>query len=96
MTENNQTDIFSMPYAKWLEKTLQDIMQYPVKGIVINSVSEDGDIYTNYYNVSMLNKITIAGILQQDAMYDSLAATGAIEYEEDDDEEGESYGEEKE
>ena len=95
MIENNQTDIFSMPYAKWLEKSLQDIMQYPVKGIVINSVSEDGDIYTNYYNVSMLNKITIAGILQQDAMYDSLAATGAIEYEEDDDE-GEDYGEEKE
>lgn len=96
MTENNQTDIFSMPYAKWLEKTLQDIMQYPVKGIIISSVSEDGDIYTNYYNVSMLNKITIAGILQQDAMFDSLAANGVIDYDDDEENEDDDYVEEKE
>ena len=46
----------------------------------------------------MIDKLTISGIIQQDAMLDSLAANGFIEYKDDDDEEedGEAYGKEKE
>ena len=97
MTESNQTDIFSMPYAKWLESVLKDITKYPVKGISFNAVTEDGEIYTNYYNLSMGDKLLVAGIIQQDAMFDSLAANGIIDYDDDDEENEEyEYGEEKE
>lgn len=92
MTENNKTDIFSMPYAKWLESVLKDIAKYRVRGISFNVITDEGEIYTNYYNLSMGDKILVAGILQQDAMFDSLAANGIISYDEEDDE----YGEEKE
>lgn len=92
MTENNKTDIFSMPYAKWLESVLKDIAKYRVRGLSFNVITDEGEIYTNYYNLSMGDKILVAGILQQDAMFDSLAANGIISYDEEDDE----YGEEKE
>lgn len=96
MTENNKTDIFSMPYAKWLESVLKDITKYPVKGISFNAVTEDGEIYTNYYNLSMGDKLLVAGIIQQDAMFDSLAANGVIGYDDDEENEADEYGEEKE
>ena len=96
MTDNNKTDIFSMPYAKWLESVLKDITKYTVKGISFNAVTEDGEIYTNYYNLSMGDKLLVSGIIQQDAMLDTLAASGVIEYGDDNEEDEDEYGEEKE
>ena len=96
MTDNNKTDIFSMPYAKWLESVLKDITKYPVKGISFNAGTDDGEIYTNYYNLSMGDKLLVAGIIQQDAMFDSLAANGVIDYDDDEENEDDGYGEEKE
>ena len=90
MTNNNNLN--NIPYAAWLEQALQELIKFPVKGIVLNAVTDRGEIYTNYYEVSMANKLTIAGIIQQDAMLDTLAANGYIEYA--DEEEG-TNGEEK-
>lgn len=91
MANNNFNDI---PYAQWLEKALQELIKLPVKSICIAAtVGEKGDFYTNYHNVSMGEKLVIAGLIQQDAMLDTLAANGLIEYA---DEEDDSNGEEKE
>lgn len=90
---NKHNDITSRPYAKWLEKTLQELITFPVKGITLNAVTDNGEVYTNYYNISMADKLIVSGIIQQDAMLDTLAANGIIEYE---DEEEELDGEEKE
>ena len=85
MTETNFNNI---PYAIWLEKNIKDLISTPVKSICICAVSENGDIYRDYYNVTMLDKITLAGVIQQDAMLDSMAAHGIIEYvDEEEDEE---------
>ena len=91
MEEFNINDI---PYAAWLEKNLKDLITSPVKSICICAVAENGDIYRDYYNTTMIDKITIAGVIQQDAMLDSMAAHGIIEYV--DEEEGDADGEEKE
>lgn len=91
MSENNLKNI---PYAAWLEKNLKDLIMSPVKSICITAVSENGDVYRDYYKTTMLDKILIAGVIQQDAMLDSMAAHGIIEYVED--EEGVADGEEKE
>lgn len=88
---NNKNDIRNMSYASWLEKTLQELVNFPVKGICIAATTNTGDFYVNYYNVPMGDKLTISGLVNQDAMLDTMAANGIIEYEESE-EEGESDG----
>ena len=94
---NNRDNITEMPYAKWLEQTLHDISSLPVKGIALLVSTENGDSYTNYYNVSMADKLIMAGLIQQDSTLDMLASNGIIQYEdkEDDNSEDESNGEEE-
>lgn len=92
MSEANNLN--ALPYAEWLEKALHDLIKMPVEGICFTAILKDGEAYTNYYNISMMNKLTIAGLIQQDAMLDSMAANGFIEYA--DEEEGDSDGQEKE
>ena len=82
MSENH--NITEMPYAKWLEQSLSDISALPIRGIAIVGITEGGDAYTNYYNTSMADKLVLAGLINQDAMFDSMAANGIIDYEDDD------------
>lgn len=89
---NEPINLKEIPYTKWLEDTLQNIVKLPVKGIALNVVLADGALYTDYYNLSMNNKLTIAGLVQQDAMYDSMRANGLIKNAEEEDE---SDGEEE-
>ena len=87
-------DIFALPYAKWLEQTLQELVKFPVKGICICATSGNGEVYVNYHEVSMADKLVISGIINQDATLDMLAANGVIEYA--DEEGGEADGTEEE
>ena len=89
MSKNNLSNI---PYAQWLETALRELIDFPVKGICLAATTTNGEAYVNYYNVPMADKLTISGFINQDAMLDTLAANGFIEYE---DEEDESDGEEK-
>lgn len=91
---NNRKNITSMPYAQWLEQTLRDISDLPIKSIALVGVLEDGGVYGNYYECTMSDKILISGIVNQDATLDMLAAQGVINY--DDEDEEETYGEEEE
>lgn len=94
---NKPNNITDMPYAKWMEQTLHDIFEMPMKGILVAGVLENGDTYTNYYSISMADKLLLAGLINQDATLDMMAANGIIKYEEDDEnEEEETYGEEEE
>lgn len=84
---NQHNNITSKPFAKWFEQTLHDIMDFPVRGIAVALVSDTGDTYINYYETTMADKILIAGLINQDANLDMMAANGFIEYS-DDEEEG--------
>ena len=72
------SNINELPYAPWLEEALQGLIGFPVKGICMFAVAEDGAIYSNYHNVSMMDKLTISGLVQLDATNDSLIANGQI------------------
>lgn len=91
---NKPTDVFSLPYAKWLEQTLQELVKFPVKGICISAIGDEGEVYVNYHKISMADKLVISGIINQDAMLDTMAANGIVEYAEDT-EGGESDGTEE-
>ena len=86
MTDNNPTNIYALPYAKWLEKTLQELVTFPIKGICISATGDKGEVYVNYHECTMVDKLVISGLIQQDAMLDTLA---------EDSEGGESNGEEE-
>ena len=83
----NNIDITEMPYAQWLEQTLRGISELPVRGIALVGVLDNGDIYTDYYNISMADKLVLSGVINQDATLDMLAAQGIINYESEEDDE---------
>ena len=79
----NNNNLNNIPYAHWLENSLQELIRMPIKGICLAAVTDRGEVYANYHEISMMDKITLAGVIQQDAMLDTLAANGFITYEED-------------
>lgn len=88
-------DITKMPYASWLEQALRDISGQPIKSIVVAGVLESGDVYTSYYELPMADKLLIAGIINQDAMLDTLINGGYVEEGDDEDEEEDDAEEEE-
>lgn len=82
MPKNDFSDI---PYAQWLEQTLQDVINLPIKGLSLHAVLENGDVYTAYHKVGMNDKLIIAGQVQQDAMTDFLLVNNFIKNDEEGD-----------
>ena len=75
-----------LPYAQWLEQSLRNIIDLPVEAICIITKMEDGEVGTGYWNTSMADKLVFSGIINQDAMLETLRVNGFIEDEEDEDE----------
>lgn len=84
--ENKFKDI---PYAEWLEEALRDLLNFPAKGLCIIATNDSGDVYTSYYDVAINDKLLIAGVVQQDALLDTLIANGYIQKSSENDEEDE-------
>lgn len=80
---NYENNLNNIPYAEFLEQTLKELITMPVKGIALNAVLNDGSVYTAYHNVSMNNKLTISGLVQQDATIDFLKVNKYIKTDED-------------
>ena len=87
---NNDINLKDIPYTQWLEETLRNIIELPVQGIYLHVVLDGGEVYSDHYNLNMTNKLAIAGLIQQEAMYDSLYLNGLIKPV---DEEGTNDGE---
>lgn len=81
------------PIVEWLREVLRDISQFDARGIAVASINKDGDSYVSYYKMNMADKVLISGLIQQDAVLDTLAQNGIVSYDEsdedDDDEEEE-------
>lgn len=80
-------DLNKLPYTDWLEQSLQNIVGKPVRSICIMTKFDDDEVGTGYYDCSVADKLLFAGLIQQDAMLDTMRANGYIDDEEDDDEE---------
>ena len=72
------------PIVEWLREVLRDISQFDARGIAVASINKDGDSYLSYYKMNMADKVLISGLIQQDAMLDTLAQNGIIGYDESD------------
>lgn len=80
---NNLTEL---PYAKWLESTLQKLVSKPVESICIMYKLKNGDVHLADFKCSTADKIVFAGFLQHDAMMDSLIANGYVQEDDTEDE----------
>lgn len=65
-------DITSKAYASFMEQTLQEMVTLPVEGICVITKLSGGAVFTSYYNSTSMDKITYAGLIQQDAMIETL------------------------
>lgn len=73
-------------YAEWLEIVVKRLIQEPetVNGIAVAIVGNDDTIETGYWECGMADKILVSGIIQQDAMLQTIAANAEDEEGEDD------------
>jgi len=74
-------------YAGFLEGLVKRLFedQSTVLGIAVAIVGKDSTIETGYWNCSMADKILVSGIIQQDAMLQTLAANADDDCEETED-----------
>lgn len=72
------------PIVEWLREVLRDISQFDARGIAVASINKDGDSYVSYYKMNMADKVLISGLIQQDAMLDTLAQNGIVSYDDSD------------
>lgn len=77
-------EINNLPYAEWLESSLRNLMAMNIEAICICTKTEDGGVGTGYWNASMANKLVFSGIIQQDAMLDTLRENGLVPTDEED------------
>ena len=73
-------------YVEWLESFVKRLLEEPqtVNGIAVAIVGNDNTIETGYWGCSMADKILVAGIIQQDAMLQMLAANTRDDEEDED------------
>lgn len=76
-------DIYSKNYAAFMEETLKGMMELPVEGICVVTKLKGGAVFANFFNSNMIDKITYAGVIQQDAMLDMLKANNYVDGEKD-------------
>ena len=59
-------DINEVPYAEWLEKSLQAIVPLKPVSLCFAAAMPDGEVYTGYYNADATDKAVIAHNIQAD------------------------------
>lgn len=81
-------DITKQSYSEWLERALQDVVKLDPQDICIACISKNGEsYYVNVFSNFVPNKFMFAGMIQQDAMIDSLESNGYINEETEDNKE---------
>ena len=74
-------NIYTKDYAEFVEEVLHAMVQLPVEGICIITKLQGGGVFTNYFKSNMMDKISYAGIIQQDATLDMLKANKLVKPE---------------
>lgn len=71
-------DINEVPYAEWLEKSLQAIVPLKPVCLCFAATMPDGEVYTGYYNADATDKAVIAHNIQADITMDIIRTNAAI------------------
>lgn len=72
------SDINEVPYAEWLEKSLQAIVPLKPVSLCFAAAMPGGEVYTGYYNADATDKAVIAHNIQADITMDIIRTNAAI------------------
>ena len=88
-------DFEAMPYAPWLEETIQEMSTHKIRSIAIAAILEDEEdaTLTAYYLASMADKTVMAAHINADAMYNMVMANALSIMREAQEQEAEENGE---
>ena len=78
-------EIHNLPYASWLEKSLKTLLEADITAICLLTKTADDEVGCGYWNASVTDKVLFAGMVQQDAMIDTLQNNGFLDPEEEED-----------
>lgn len=67
-------DINKLPYAKWLEETIRDLVESNPQQICIAAIMTDRSVGTAYYACSVQDKAILAHNIQVDITMDVIEA----------------------
>lgn len=81
-------DLTELPYVGWLENALRQLIQgEPVETICISTKTKTGAVAIDYYGCSTEDFMLFSGLLQQEALIETLKIRGLVPEEEDDEQE---------
>ena len=81
-------DLTELPYARWLEKTLGRLIQgEPVEAICMITKTNTGEVAMDCHECTMEDFMLFSGLLQQEALIETLKIRGLVPEEEDDEQE---------
>lgn len=87
MEKNEKIDLSTLPYTKWLEEAVANIIGMPVESICILTKYKDGTVQTGYYECEVSDQLLFAGFLNQDAMIETMRVNGLIRREDEEEDE---------
>lgn len=67
-------DIEKLPYAKWLEETIRDLVESQPECICVAAIMPDKSVGTAYYECSVQDKAILAHNIQVDITMDVIEA----------------------
>lgn len=78
------------PYAKWLSDTLATLEECKIEKIAVAAPLPNGEVFTGYFHLDMMDKALLAANMQADAVLDAVCHNGQrIRQAWEDDEDGE-------
>ena len=81
-------DLTELPYARWLEKTLGLLIKgEPVEAICMLTKTSTGEVAMDYHECTMEDFMLFSGLLQQEALIETLKIRGLVPEEENDEQE---------
>mgnify|MGYP004533667173 FL=1 len=64
------------PYAPWLSDILAQLEELKIDRIAIAAPLPNGEVFTGYYHMDMMDKAVVATNIQADATLDAVCANG--------------------
>lgn len=70
--------ISDAPYAAWLSDVLATLEEHKVTKIAVAAPLPDGEVFTGYFDMGIMDKALMATNIQADATMDAICANGPL------------------
>ena len=72
MAQTEKVDWTKLPFAAWLEESIQELVKARPAAIAMQMIDEDGLVRTCYYNVSPNDRAVMIDAMRDDATWEFI------------------------